>query len=424
MHHCQYHSFESSFDMIRDPYGPINHTVERTKRISPDNYTSVHITVCFSFHGSFWYKPSTVLCTVDNSTADWSNATTSLMESCDKNSLPDDVMSALVYDASVTRTYEPCSKTNVDLNRAYNKISWYLAKTNYFLTICGLVPNMLAVFLLKFCKIFGGWHQKYILLLVIGNSLWLVWRLQETLNWDTKWRDLVPYICHLTSVLQYCAESLSISIFCCVSVRRFFAILYPLESLAAHASRSTVKTIFLPSLIVTIVCSALTSGVLLALGDPYSTAYCKVSATKDQPMLFLMISSISVGVGLYAVPSVLNIVVSVAVAVSVIKREKETSLNSTSSRKSSKAKLMTIIASALFQLSWLLKPIYDLNIAITLYATNVTVWSKAAEVYFEALMWNVTTIAYSLNVFGIYHLVVGRHNTNRSRNVSTEHMTT
>ena len=48
-----------------------------------------------------------------------------------------------------------------------------------------------------------------------------MWRLQETLQWDTTWQHQIPYICVATNSCRYLVEGVALFLFACPSLERY-----------------------------------------------------------------------------------------------------------------------------------------------------------------------------------------------------------
>ena len=290
---------------------------------------------------------------------------------------------------------------------------WIFAKTTYATVLCGFTINIVAItrlFLNNVQSVSGA----YILPLSAANTLWLAWRLQETINWEIRWQAAVPYICHVMIAIRYFAESLSIAIFCIISFDRFMAILFPIIWHTSSAKYRMVKWVAIQTALCSILASVLTICVHFSYNQTEVSQTCVVPTTHKGPLTFLIAVTIIIVVLLYTIPAVVIITFNIAVTVRIINRQnaRNLSVNATAKTQTkTKMVMMSLLISSLFLFVCLLKPIYDLILAIVIKlhsfdSSDTPLTMYARMIYFESVSWILTTVGFTLNVLGVYHLVL------------------
>ena len=213
-----------------------------------------------------------------------------------------------------------CSYSALATRIAYHKAAWLLAKCNYVLivhtTLCVLLPN-------AHNKLTGqGEHNKQsVYVFSIVNVLWMIWRLQETLHWDTMWQHHVPYICVATNTIRYLVEGVTLFLFACTSLDRYQVIT---SSLFTFVNRKRVKLVAVAStvgIVTGLICSLLNIVALYMVASSSALLKtCIISHSISKTLMPLIVAKVVSLVALYLVPCTIMATANCAMIYSVRQR--------------------------------------------------------------------------------------------------------
>ena len=366
-----------------------------SETFSPQRVTndSVVETGCQLDFGSISRMPAITMCFIlqNNKTVSKKMYETA-MTSCDEQS-----HTVIPLSSSL-----PCSHSQHATTMAHFKAAWLLAKFNYGLiitsTLCVLLPTMRSVIIRL-----GTSNSRSVLLFGVLNVLWMIWRLQETLQWDTKWQDEVPYICVATNTLQYLVEAVALFLFVCTSLDRYRAIS---GSLLSIVSRKKEKLVVL-SLIVGVItggsCSILNITALSVMTSPSALLLKRCSIPNDvrDNLIILIIAKVVSLVAMYLVPCGIMSAANIAMILSV-RRQSKKNLDICYHRKHKSRKTSMIsgflVFSSVFMVCSVSKPIFEVYLAIKIHmGVSAKEDRDTVGILLDAITWNLTTIAYTIN---------------------------
>ena len=301
----------------------------------------------------------------------------------------------------------PCSHSQHATTMLHFKAAWVLAKVNYGLIIstilCVLLPTMLSTLIRIRTR-----NSRPVLLFGVLNVLWMMWRLQETLQWDTKWQDDVPYICVATNTLQYLVEALALFLFACTSLGRYQAISSPLLN---SVTKNKVKMVVL-SLIVGVItgsiCSVLNMVALSVMTSPPALLLkrCNIPNNVHDKLIILIIAKVLSLLVMYLVPCGIMSTANIGMFLS-LRRERKKKLGRCYSRKQKSRKTSMIssflVFSSVFMVCCVSKPIFEVYLAIRIHmGVSYRRDLDTIGILLDAITWNLTTIAFIINaVMGI-----------------------
>ena len=126
-------------------------------------------------------------------------------------------------------------------------------------------------------------RSKYMLGFLLSNYMWVLWRLQETLEWDLRWRQYhVPYVCLFTNTFFYLSQSEALYLFAFSSGWRFYAVFSPLKW-QQKMKGGVLHRLVVPSVgvLVAAVCSALNILAALLTRDSSVLRLCRFPVLPD-----------------------------------------------------------------------------------------------------------------------------------------------
>ena len=236
--YMQYKQFENKTGFNEVPFDDVFKPIDKTllhghstlEFLEPQNdmNDSVEQTTCQVDYGSISRMPSISMCFIhhENSTKD-SRLHDGAIVHCDAKS----------HDVIPVSSNLVCSLIQHATIIAHFKAAWLLAKINYGLvitsTFCVLLPTLRSTLIRQRMR-----NSHSVILFGVLNALWMVWRFQETLQWDTKWQHGVPYMCVATNTTRYLVEGAALFLFACTSLERYRAIT---GSLLSSLSRKKVQ---------------------------------------------------------------------------------------------------------------------------------------------------------------------------------------
>ena len=264
----------------------------------------------------------------------------------------------------------------------------------------------------------------YMLPISTANTLWLAWRLQETINWELHWQVAIPYICHVMTGIRYLAESLSVIIFFNISLDRFLAIVFPIFWRTRHIKQGMIKWVAIPTVVNFIVSTTLTTLVLFSYNQTEVSQTCIIPTTNETPFTFLIVVTVIIVILLYTIPAAVITTLNIAITVKILRKNVlNSNISAPAIQTKTKIVLMTLLISSLFLFVCLLKPIHDLILAISMQVQSTdnldgsgsTLTRSEMIAYFESLSWILTTIGFNLNVLGVYQIVLNGRKTSSNR---------
>ena len=294
-----------------------------------------------------------------------------------------------------------CSHSPLATMVAYFKAAWFLAKFNYGLILstilCVLLPNT------RNRLTRNSVHSRQsVYAFIIANAVWMIWRLQETLHWDTKWQNHVPYICVATNTIRYMVEGVALFLFACTSLERYQVIA---GSLLSYVSGKKVKLATVASsvgFVIGLFCSILNIVALYMMGKSSSMLKtCSVPHNVSMSLMPLIVVKVVSLVAMYLVPCSTMATANCAMS-SIVRRRTSQNLGRCYSKKqkdsSKKTNMISsfLVFSSVFMVCCMSKPLYELYVAIKIWI-NGSVDAEQGSVLLDAITWNLTTIAYTIN---------------------------
>ena len=283
------------------------------------------------------------------------------------------------------------------------KIPWICAKLNYALIGINMITSMIVCLVMK-CS--NRRKPKYMHWFVLSNMMWVAWRMQETVNVDTRWRDEIPCLCMFTGFLGYTSQSVSLYLMAGTSIDRMQMITSPIKSQRRHktgtVADNTVVTLAF-GFLVGVVCSVLNIAAVVLMKDPLVARTCQLSTIPaDDSLEFLLFVKIFSVMLIYAVPCAMLVYCNMAAVIARRKQMFESLIRSSSRNYIKRQKRATmrlrfiLFCSTLIIIS-LPKPIFDLQNAFELYsAGELSIRSQDKEIA-EGVLTNLTVVAFLLN---------------------------
>ena len=298
----------------------------------------------------------------------------------------------------------PCSHSQHATTMAHFKAAWLLAKFNYGLiitsTLCVLLPTMRSAIIRL-----GTSNSRSVLLFGVLNVLWMIWRLQETLQWDTKWQDEVPYICVATNTLRYLVEAVALFLFACTSLDRYRAISGSLLSIVSRKKEKLVVLSLIVGVITGGTCSILNIIALSVMTSPSRSALllkrCSIPNDVHHNLIILIIAKVVSLMAMYLVPCGIMSAANIATILSV-RRQSKKNLGRCFLRKHKSKKTSMIsgflVFSSVFMVCSVSKPIFEVYLAIKIHMdVSAKEDRDTAGILLDAITWNLTTMAYTIN---------------------------
>ena len=274
-------------------------------------------------------------------------------------------------------------------------VSWVLAKINYGLVLstCLLITGLMVLWRHYSRK---RYRKKFFLpFLVTVNVMWLLWRLQETLQWESRWRDDYAYLCMVTNSVCYLSETQSLYLFAYSSLERYHAVAAPLMWLTFNKTRARQLAILMGG-IIGIIGSLLNIIFVFLVNDSTIMKICTISQYLDKHLMnFLIAIKIINLVCVYCLPCVALTAANIAIIFAgKHKRRQIRSSRKQPHRVSYVYPLLTF--SSLFMLCCLPRPIFDLKLTFDMVHTG-EVTMNAREIVTDGIIWNLATLAFALN---------------------------
>ena len=318
-------------------------------------------------------------------------------------------------------------KTNPCMNRPEWKLihsykaSWILAKINYLLI--SLTLFMIFIRSLR-SKLIGVRMRQHYHVILFGflNGCWLIWRLQETINMESKWQRHVPYICIGTNTICYVVECISLYLFTVTSMQRCHALLTPLpvSQTSTYTKHKKYKLAIASGLPVAVLCSVLHVVALYRMQDPDIIKSCTILPQHDvtgavHSFVFLLVVKALSLCFIYLLPcffmALSNIMMIITLQRRLNKRMRigrrismsgQTSLNRKFHLTSS-----FILFSSVFLLCCLTRPVYELVMTVNMHLDQGTGERMAVHnVVLNAIICNLTAVAFTINtVVGLNYSV-------------------
>ena len=294
-----------------------------------------------------------------------------------------------------------CSESQRTTIIAFFKSAWMLAKINYGLilstTLCVLIPTL-------YKRVVQ--HHRYKshsgFLFVILNLLWMTWRLQETLHWDTKWQYNIPYICVATNTIRYLVEGMLLFLFAWTSFDRYQAIVGSLVTNISGRKNKLMLVISIIGLLVGGICSSLHIVALFTItGSPTLLKTCHISHNISGNLTLLIVAKVISLVAMNLVPCIVMSTANIVASRSV-KRKTRQELGRCYSKKQRTNKttriLNFLVFSSMFMVCCVSKPIFEVYVAVKIHV-GTSAWGRdtAIGVLLNSITWNLTTIAFTIN---------------------------
>ena len=380
-------TFKFTVDYL-DPEGNVDDSVSS---VVDD---SVEQAACQVDYGSISRMPSISMCFIqDNTTKD--------------SRLPEGARAVVLCDVhahDIIPLFSNllCSQIKHATIIAHFKAAWLLAKFNYGLiiasTLCVLLPTMRSTLITQRMR-----NSHSVILFDVLNALWMAWRLQETVQWDTKWQHGIPYICVATNTIRYLVEGVALFLFACTSLERYQAIAGTL------LTSLTRKKVQLPFLSVTLgmitggICSIMNIVALSIMTSPPALLLktCSIHNNVPGSLILLIIAKVLSLVAMYLVPCSIMSAANIAMFLSVLRKNNKNFIRRLTKKPCSKKTSMItsfLVFSSVFMVCSISKPIIDLYFAIKEHiGMTADEERETVGVLLDAIAWNLTTIAYTIN---------------------------
>ena len=273
---------------------------------------------------------------------------------------------------------------------------WLLSKLNYFIISCDIL--VIIVVIIKW-----EWQRgkrtkrRFIWAFAVINIFWMMWRLQETLNWDIKWRIDYPYLCILTNYIRYCAEAGILYMFACTSLHRLKAVTRPLQWHSRSMPRFLDATAIGTGILVGIIISTLNVIALLTMKDKHIEQFCSFgNDAAEIPLLFILVVKV-LNLGLvFVLPFFVTLVSNSAMFIALLMKQNKV-IQSSSKRKNQKFSWKFLFLSCVIIAFCLAKPATELKLAVETYQNDWLAGRSPGDIIVEGVMWNLTTLAYMIN---------------------------
>ena len=356
---------------------------------------------CQLDYGSINRMPSIGSCIID------SNSTTN--KTVQRYTSPTgrrcDAQSHVVFAVNSTLL---CSGSQTTTIIAYFKSAWMLAKINYGLilstTLCVLLPTL-------YERIDQHHRYKSHLGFIFGvlNIFWMTWGLQETLHWDTKWQDNIPYICVATNTIRYLVEGTVLFLFAWISLERYQAIARPLVTNLSGRKNKLTFVVIITGIFVGGVYSILHIVALFTIsGTPTLLKTCHIQNNVSGSLVPLIVVKVISLVAMYLVPCTIMSTANIAMFRSV-KRTSKQKLVRCHSKEQTKNKATRIsnflVFSSVCMVCCVSKPIFEAYVAAKIHVGASALGKDISiGVLLDSIIWNLTTVAFTINtVLGLLY---------------------
>ena len=289
-----------------------------------------------------------------------------------------------------------CVKTSHLL--VYYKASWILVKVHYV----QLFTNLLVIVVPPFKERILGNRSgtRYFCVIFI---MWMIWRLQETLEVEGRWRKYVPYSCNITHSARYVIEAIILYVSSDLSMMRYKALAKPLYyHMIRHKRHHNKLRGGVVGVLIGTVCSVSNIIALHIMIDPSVGESCLLTGDGGQKKFLWVLIGVKASclLFMYAIPCAIMISANLAIMCELRKiRRNNISLQRSQSRRNLKKKTNNVVAfilfSSLFMMCCMPQPVYDLYITVTALIKRNT--SNDMGVFVHAILGNLTILSFILN---------------------------
>ena len=366
------------------PSGPKqNEKLNQTRQLSK---TTKNVRICVFDYGSFTTFPKLHICDKVVARGEDKKA---LIDSCHEGAT--NVKTVEVLENGMCENHRKAETLQG------RKIAWVFAKTNYLIIGCNYV--LIIWLLVTTLAPNKSYHS---LTFGVVDAIWLLWRLQETLNFETDWTRNVPYVCVGLNTVYYLTSVMCLYLFAYTSMDRYHALAAPLKWYTVGKGR-LFRNCVIAAVMVGIAGSLLNILALFLLDDQSVLKYCSVHGDVEGSLTFLVSSKIINLLFLYCCPCCVLIFANVAIAFAarchrsqpmiLRKHSQRAEQGNTAGNNKLQWVIRFLIFSSLFMLCCLPAPILDL-----IKAFHSSFISKKAEFIADGIVWNLTTLAFAINV--------------------------
>ena len=299
------------------------------------------------------------------------------------------VSAQVVWEKRIIDAHGACAGEPEVVER---KILWISAKMNYFLT----ATDILLIIVLLLRHIYKGKRKQklFMLAFISMNLVWMVWRVQETLNWDNRWRSDSPYMCIFTNYIRYTVEGGALYTFAITSIHRLQAVSRPLQWHTQPVPRLVNAAAVIVGLLVGVLVSTLNLVALLSTGESQVTKTCTITHdTANIPMYFILVVKVLNLSAMFVLPFLVIMVANTVMFVLLQMARRRAPRKKKISKSKVSSSWAFLCLSSLIGAFFLAKPASELKMAERMYrAGEVPTWSRA-DVIAEGVLWNLTTLA-------------------------------
>ena len=337
--------------------------------------------VCLYTSGSFLEPPSMVVCTLPTISIAMMSQWSDIQNLC---GLPYNTRTSQLLHMKTVNTLTSCHK---DAPFIRHKTLWGLARMNY----ATIGSNALLLIYVTFkWKCLQVQQRRYFLAYLTINMIWLFWRLQETLHWETRWRSGTAYLCVGTNYLRYMTEAGLLYMFASTTLHRLLAVTKPLEwHTRSKPLLIDVAAIIIGQLIGFIV-STLNFIALLLMNNPDVLKFCKITDTTHEDLSFLLIVKVVNATLVFFLPCTIILVSNVIMCMYhrlVLLRSESVSVLRKAAFRWRFTFLSSLITACLFP-----EPVSELQLAVYYFQHGGIVRKGAKEVG-DAILWSLSTVA-------------------------------
>ena len=276
-----------------------------------------------------------------------------------------------------------------------NMLLWMLAKINYLIIGCNVLAIVVVCIKWKWSRR-KKTKRYFIGAFAVVNIIWMSWRLQETLNYDIKWRSKYLYLCIFTSYVQYCAEAVILYMFACTSLHRLQAIAHSRQWYSPSVPRFLNASAIAAGIMVGIIISTLNLIALFDMLDTHIKQFCSFSSDATSlPLLFmLVIKALNLGL-VFGIPFFVTLVSSIAMLIAVLMTKKIVQ-RSPKRKNLAKFSWKFLFLSGVIIAFCLAKPATILALAVETHQNGKLANKNPVAIIVEGVMWNLTTLAYMI----------------------------
>ena len=281
-----------------DKKGPVEldamEPIPYVKPVNNDNSLASQgfgLCVVLTAHSLVFKRPQYEVCFLKDNTTE--NMRARVEEECNN------VAKAIHWNISFrTSDNSACVKDPVYLNKLH--IRWVGSKVNYFLSVTGI-----CVCLFLCTTISANRRSKFKVVFASSNIIWLCWRLQETVQQDTRWRDNIPYLCIVMYYIQYLSQTTSLYLLSCLSFERLYAVVSPVHYRCSKKARGHYKRITIViAFLVGSVGSTLNLSAVLTMKDDVVQRTCRLAVSKsnNEYLGFTVITKVAILIFVFVLP--------------------------------------------------------------------------------------------------------------------------